>query len=354
MSISAFLPPSTSVREINRGSDVLVVSFRVPFPGIDPHQHVDFGETPFDEVQFISPPSQWFAEGIPETFGNPGSFEDGLRRFIASGQYREVIFFGRCAGAYGAMDFGLRCGATAIIALRLESLFGLCRYFNHRASREAADIIRRRIKEWPAVSRAVSPRIFPFYGAESVPDLLYARACRRQIGASPLFLRRSAHDPALLKLIRLPIFFRNLVEHRELGIEKHLVNIDLKRLGPFGLAYWRATRGRPKKVTINIEPRDEVERYMIAATWFQLGEPRRAWPLLQEGPDDAISERARLFLLARAMIASGVGHKVHPMERRLRALDPRAFQRLEALYPEWARRSGGAGKRSSAVQSSTG
>lgn len=338
MGVFSFLPSSRFIEASERGSSVLIVSFRVLRGRIDLNETFDLGQLPYDTLQLSSPYRQWFADGIPETADHPGAFEDGLRRFIASGRYQEVVFFGQCAGANGAVDFGLRCGATAIVVTALESLFGLCPYFNRVVARPAADTIRRRMREWPAISRSVSPAIYSFYGAESVQDLLYARACRRQLGAAPLFVRQVGHHTAMREKLGLPRFLRNLAEHRDLGIESHLVDVDLKRLGPFALAYRQAGRRRLSGYEVDLVPRDEVERYVLATLLFRLGQPQAAELLLRESPDEAISEQARLFMLARTLIANGATKELPPILQRLAELAPQTMERLRAFHPKWTAR----------------
>ena len=339
MRIEEFLPRSPYAASFDRGADRLVVVFSPVgaragrFPGI-----AELGAGRYDVAAFNCPDEQWYVEGVPETADEPGRFEGGLRAFVAAGRYRRVLFCGVSKGAYGAVDFGLRCGATAILAAGLESIYGLCALFRRVVPPMLAERQRERLRDWPALARASGARIHSFYGVESVTDLLYARVAPRRLGAKALLVQRAGHF--LLPVIEARVGFDALIEEvlerdRFGRLEASLVEVDLGRTGRSSVGYVQATQfGRIRAgFSPGIRPRGAVERYAAAAALIAQQRPEEALALLVGAPRGGpIRPAAWETLRARALLEAGRWAEAEPIARRLKEEDPTAHEPAQILY----------------------
>ncbi len=338
MRIEKFLPRSPYAASFDRGTDRLVVVFcpvGTPVGQFAGSERLGVGR--YDVAAFNCPDAQWYLGGIPETLGHPERFEAGLRAFIASGGYRRVLFCGLSKGAFGAVDFGLRCGAASILAAGLESVYGLCSYFRRVVPPALAGRQRERLREWPALARASPARIHSLYGVESVTDLFYAWVARRRLGAPALLVARAGHflRPVIEERVGFARLIEEVLERDRLGqLETSLVTVDLGRIGRSALAYVQASqrqRTRPG-FSPGFHPLKPIERYAVAAALVAQGKPLEALALLAKPRGPAIGAAAWEALRARALLDAGNWAAAEPIARRLREADPAAHEPAQVLY----------------------
>lgn len=338
MRIERFLPGSPYVQSIDREGAWLLVSFSpagVPpgrIPGV-----LQSAAARYDVLAINSPDPQWYVGGIPETADQPGRFEHGLKEFIRSGGYRRVLFWGARKGAFGAVDFGLRCGAHSILVTGLESLHGLSPMFRARVPPPLAEQQRKRLEEWPELARASRARVHAFYGVESVTDLLHAWVAPRRLDANALVLARAGRDlPAVIAArAGMAALIDDVLQRDGLaGLERSLVDIDFGRIGRCTAAYVQGTerrRHRPGFRT-GIVPRDETECYVAAAALVAQRRPRAALAHLGRRHGAVIRDQAWDSLTARALLNLGEAAAAEPIARRLHEADPGALDPVLMLH----------------------
>ncbi|MDA8050033.1 MAG: hypothetical protein M0002_08510 [Rhodospirillales bacterium] len=331
-------PRSPYVASSIRGADRLVVLFCPA--GTPAGKFPRLLKSPtrrYDVLAFNAPDSQWYVDGIPETAGQPGRFEQALSAFIGSGGYRRVLFCGASKGAFGAVDFGLRCGANSILVTGLESLYGLCAMFRAVVPPALAIRQRRRLGEWPSLARASPARIHSFYGVESVSDLLYAWVAPRRLGAKALVLARAGHflPPAIEARAGLTALIDDILERDGLaGLEQSLADLDLDRIGRAAVAYVQGTDRRRHRPAFRpgLVPRNEAERYVVAAALQAQKRPRAALRLLEAPYGAVIGETAWQTLRARALLDAGEARAAEPIARRLHEADPTSLEPAQLLH----------------------
>lgn len=338
MQVERFLPPSAYVQSIERGAEWLLVAFSpagTP-PGKLPSV-LQSGSAPYDVLAINSPDSQWYVDGIPETADQPGRFELGLREFIQACGYRRVLFWGASKGAFGAVDFGLRCGAHSILVTGLESLYGLCPMFRTLVPAPIAEQQRKRLAEWPALARVSRARVHSFHGVESVTDLLYAWVAPRRLGARAHVLARAGHylPPVIAARAGMAALIDDVLQRDGLaGLERSLVDIDFDRIGRCTVAHVQSTerrRHRPGFKT-GIVPRDETEAYVAAAALVAERRPRSALAHLRWTHGAVIRDTAWDTLRARALLNVGDAASAEPIARHLHEADPKALDPVLLLH----------------------
>jgi len=338
MRIERFLPRSEYAKSFDRVADRLVVIFSPAgapagqFSGIR-----GAGAGRHDILAFNSPDAQWYVGGIPETADQPGRFEQGLVEFIRTGRYRRVLFCGASKGAFAAVDFGLRCGATSILVTGLESLHGLCAMFRSVVPAPVAARQRRRLAEWPALARASKVPVLSFYGAESLTDLLYAWVAPRRLGAKALLLAKAGHflPPVIQERVGLGALIEAALERNDLaGLEQSLADVDLARIGRSAVAFVQGTERHRYHAWFDpgIEPQTETEAYAAAAALVVQRRPRAALTLLERPHGAVIRDEPWDLLRARALLGAGDAEAAEPIARRLHDADPSALEPVQALH----------------------
>lgn len=338
MGLAGFLPESDFLAATERGSDALLVGFS-PFGT----KRGRFALTravealSCDIIRVNSPDEQWYVGGIPETAATPGGFEAGLRAYIAARSYRRVVFYGASKGAYGAVDFGLRAGATAIVATGLELLWGVCGVFRAVASDRAQAGMRQRLREWPALARESGAAIHSFYGIEEVTDLLYARASKRVLDQEAHLVRRCGHAVPIVieREVGLARFLGAVLEGSGFaGFERECAGLDLARMGRFitGCAVARRRAPRRPGLARGAAPETEAERYVVATALIENGAAAAALPLVRQRAGQDISEPARLLLLARCLFELRELEEAAAIARRLLQDEPGAAVPYSILY----------------------